>query len=655
MKRKIDWAKVEGAKDCKRRLHLEKNEDGLYPCPVPHCDHDGFLTRRGCRKHVRSKHSWYSYFDAKPSKLVRKSLQVCGLESEDKSASLAFYSALSNSLCALVGERFVEWLCGSTGGGKPKKQAQQTANRVLRYLRFCCADDGEELTEETIDFCLGSPSLVCRFVDAMQDELKLGHSAQLGYLNAISELTDYRKVSGLSVQVLSSFATTEVYMKRARKTIAKKMKIQWARDLDVDTLEARGSWASLEDLSKVIPYHLPRLNSVLECCKTEATSVTPADLTFATRFLATYLFVQVKGSRPMTYQHLTLEMVDKAQSNGGFIDQKMFKTAHTYSFDSLLLGRADLELIEQYRTHVRPLLKPKCDYLLVTRNGTQYSKLCDLLSKQVFEAIGKHIHPTRYRQIVETESASRLDANEQQAITEDQKHSSRVAKLHYQKRRSREIATRGHACMQKLRGESAAHEAKQCSDAKQHADSASDHRSCSSDDGHDGEDEEDDDNDDDPTDDHEYGKSNSNANDANNNPHANHNNNNNDSNNCDDDDEDNNNYDNDHSNDTSNDANHERRPAISLHKSDTCQLGYNRRLAGNSNCQRKTVLHFTVDEDRHLGRGLAVHGFGRWKNILDDPKLTFQRGRTADSIKKRAASLSFQQRYSAHRNEHSTS
>ena len=143
---------------------------------------------------------------------------------------------------------------------------------------------------------------------------------------------------------------------------------------------------------------------------------------------------------------------------------------------------------------------------------------------------------------------------------------------------------------------------------------------------------------------------------TNDNPRANHNNNDNDSNNCDDDDEDNtNNYDNGHSNDTSNDVNHERRPAISLHKSDTCQLGNNRRLAGNSNCQQKTVLRFTVDEDRHLGRGLAVHGFVRWKNILDDPKLTFQRGGTADSIKKRAASLSFQQRYSAQRNEHSTS
>ena len=622
---------------------------------MPHCDHDGFLTRGGCRKHVRSKHSWYSYFDAKPSKLVRKSLQVCGLESEDKSASLAFYSALSNSLCALVGERFVEWLCGSTGGGKPKTQAQQTANRVLRYLRFCCADDGEELTEETIDFCLGSPSLVCRFVYAMQDELKLGHSAQLGYLNAISELTDKRKVSGLSVQVLSSFVTTEVYMRRARKTIAKKMKIQWARDLDVDTLEARGSWASLEDLSKVILYHLPRLNSVLECCKTEATSVTPADLTFATRFLATFLFFQVKGARPMTYQHLTLEMVDKAQSNGGFIDQKMFKTAHTYSFDSLLLGRSNVEMIEQYRTHVRPLLKPKCDYLLVTRNGTQYSKLCDLIEASV----------RRHRQ---AHSSHALQANRRDGkcyLTRRKRAAGDHRRLEaYLKGRQIALAEtkvegnsherpRVHA--EAARRERGARSRAVLVGAQQRAVSASDHRSCSSDDGHDGEDEEDDDNDDDSTDDHEYGKSNANGNVANNNPHGNHNDNDNDSNNCDDDDEDNNNYDNDHSNDTSNNVNHERRPAISLHKSDTCKLGYNRRLAGNSNCQRKTILRFTVDEDRHLGRGLAVHGFGRWKNILDDPKLTFQRGRTADSIKKRAASLSFQQRYSAHRNEHSTS
>ena len=381
-KRKINWANVEGARERKRRLHLEEDEEGMYQCPLPHCDHEGFLSQRGCRKHVRSKHPWYSYFDQKPSKLLRRT-QLHERTKQCMHPLDSFYLPL-HTLSTLVGEKFVKWLCGSTGGGKGQSQAKQTANRVLRYLRFCCEDDEDELTEETIDFCLGSPPLLCQFVDTMQEELKLGPSAQLGYLNAISELMDYRKVSGLSANVLSSFSVTEVYIKRARKRIAKKMKIKWARDLDIDTLEAKGSWASLEELARVVPYHLPRFKSVLENCQKEPQGVPPGDLAFATRFLATYLFVNVKGSRPMTYQYLTLDMLEKAQGNGGFVDQKMFKTSEKYAFDSLLLESTDLQVIEQYRQHVRPLLNPKCDYLLVTRNGTQHSKFCDLLSKQVF-------------------------------------------------------------------------------------------------------------------------------------------------------------------------------------------------------------------------------------------------------------------------------
>ena len=38
-------------------------------------------------------------------------------------------------------------------------------------------------------------------------------------------------------------------------------------------------------------------------------------------------------------------------------------------------------------------------------------------------------------------------------ISEDQKHSSQVAKTYYQKKRSREVALRGQTCLKKLRGE----------------------------------------------------------------------------------------------------------------------------------------------------------------------------------------------------------
>ena len=180
--------------------------------------------------------------------------------------------------------------------------------------------------------------------------------------------------------------------------------------------------------------------------------VNPSDLTFATKFVAVYLFIKVKGSRPMTYQYLTVDMVRTAKENGGFIDQKQFKTASTYGFDSLILTDASMKVLESYINFVRPLLKPQCQFVLVTRNGGQHRKLGDVMSKLVFDAIGKYIHPTRYRQIVETQSLDKLTSKEQRILSEDQKHSSAVAKVHYQKQRLREVAVKAHECLQKLQG-----------------------------------------------------------------------------------------------------------------------------------------------------------------------------------------------------------
>ena len=75
-----------------------------------------------------------------------------------------------------------------------------------------------------------------------------------------------------------------------------------------------------------------------------------------------------------------------------------------------------------------------------------------MMSKLVFDAIGKNIHPTRYRQIVETQSLHALNDKEHRVLSEDQKHCSVVAKVHYQKRRSREVAVKAHECLWKLQG-----------------------------------------------------------------------------------------------------------------------------------------------------------------------------------------------------------
>ena len=89
----------------------------------------------------------------------------------------------------------------------------------------------------------------------------------------------------------------------------------------------------------------------------------------------------------------------------------------------------------------------------MNRNGMQFSKPNDCMGKLVFEAIGKYIHPTRYRQIIETESSQLLTTEECQLVSEDQKHSSRVTKVHYRKRKSRDVALKGNSCLKRLRGE----------------------------------------------------------------------------------------------------------------------------------------------------------------------------------------------------------
>ena len=144
------------------------------------------------------------------------------------------------------------------------------------------------------------------------------------------------------------------------------------------------------------------------------------DLTFATQFLAVFLFLRVKGLRPMTFQFLTVTMFQSSKANDGFVDQKEFKTNSRYTFDSLLFDELAVRVIDPYVDNVRPLLNPRCDYLLVTHKGTQYAKLGNGMSKLIYLAIKKYIHPKRYRQIVETESVAKLSLKDQKSITMDQ-------------------------------------------------------------------------------------------------------------------------------------------------------------------------------------------------------------------------------------------
>ena len=555
-KYKVDWSDIDGASPKPKRLHLEKDEtDSLYHCPIQECDHDGFQSQKGCRKHVYNKHSWFFYFDEKPSsKEITDSRNVPMVkpiqDQTTESPKHAVKLLPSFSLSCDIAEVFTKWLTGSGGGYKKDRAAQQIVTRCLKFLRFCCEDE-EELTFDVVDFSLCSPNLLFKFINYLQDECKLGHGGRLGYIGAISEMIDFRKLHGASEAVFQKFSATELYLKRARKTVAKMMRLQWTQDLDIETLEARGHWATMEELLEVVKFHLPRYENTVKICKSSPAQVNPSDLTFATKFVAMYLFIKVKGSRPMTYQYLTVDMIDTAKEKGGFIDQKTFKTAGKYGFDSLILSDANMQALNGYISYVRPLLKPKCDFVLVNRNGGQHGKLGEIMSKLVFDAIGQYIHPTRYRQIVETQSLNQLTSEEQRILSEDQKHSSAVAKVHYQKQRSREVALKGHECLQKLQGAKGS-EVDEDVNAR-------------------------------------LGDSTSNA-----------------------------------------------LPSVEPVQNDAPPK---RILRSQRNIRH--VLKFTTEEDYFLKEGITNHGFGQWTAILRDPEFKFQRGRTADSLKKRAGLKNF--------------
>ena len=445
----VNWKAIDGSARQRKMLRLRRNTNGKFMCFIEGCLHTGFKSNRGLRKHIDARHPWYYYFDKEPS--VKREV----IEKEKEKLKQPTNSIPSFSVTSGIGKEFLDWLVTPLGGGKSQREANQTAKRAMKFLMAALSDseDGSNATNEYVDCCLGSAAVVIKFMETVTKEWALSSSAALNYLKSMSDLLDFRKAQGVSDTVLRSFTVTEVYIRRGKENLRKQKVLEYGRNLDLETLIAKDSWANIEEMEKVIPYHAPRFKEIVEKCSDEAYSPTISELAFATRFVVTYLFLRVKCSRPMTFQYMTLEMVVKSKSNGGFIDQTEFKTSSKYTFDTLIITPEVQKVLGIYIETVRPHLNPSCDYVLVTNGGKQYTSFSTAMALLVKEAIGKYINPTRYRQIVETESASRLSSEEQSIISRDQKHSSNVAERSYKKRLSRDIATKGKQCMEKMLGE----------------------------------------------------------------------------------------------------------------------------------------------------------------------------------------------------------
>ena len=448
---RVNWRAIEGSAKAKKILRLRADSDGNFACPVPNCMHLGFRSSRGLRRHIDTRHSWLYWFSSEPA--VNRNQLVS--DPEKIGSKAVTHNIPSFSIDEGVGATFCRWLRAPLGGGKNEREAVQGARRAMKFLLHVMGDDcigGSMACMDFIDCAVGSAATITKFLETITVDWRMTSSGALNYLKSITDLVDFRKSQGCPDSVLRALSVTEVYLRRGRENLRRKKAVEYTRNLDLETLIMKDSWCSLEDMNKVIPYHINQFKEVYNKCKESPPTASINDLAFATRFIATYLFLMVKCSRPRTFQFLTTAMVEKSKENGGFIDSTEFKTASTYIFDTLIMSEQVLKLLDMYISTIRPKMTPKCEYVLVSTTGRQYTSFTVAMTLLVKQAIGKYVHPTRFRQIVETSSSERLTPEEQEIVTADQKHRSNVARLSYKKKLSREVATKGRECMEKMLG-----------------------------------------------------------------------------------------------------------------------------------------------------------------------------------------------------------
>ena len=452
---KLDWKSAIGAADKPKRLHLVRNEDDIILCPVPYCEHYGFLTERGCRKHVSEKHGWWYFFDTKPieEECFPQDENVV-MQAYERGKRIRTTNMPTFKDDCSFGNEFGRWLESDSGGSKSSIQSNQIKRRVLKYLKSCFpdADACWDIPKSVVEYCIACTKMLTDFLSLLKDKWNLGYSGMVGYLQAISDAIEFCVFSGGFKEGKDIVNIMEIFVNRTRKALTKKMRLEWNKIFDIDYLEKQGCWATYENLQLVVPFHEEKYWSIIERARDGGNWIQPIDLSFCTHFVISMLFLSVKASRPMTYQFLTVDMVQSIKGNCGTIDQTMFKTMEQYGFDSLIFEESHLKVIRHYINFVRPRLHPVCEFVFVTRTGRQLSKLSSILGNMVYEAVGKYIHPTRLRQVIETESALHLSPEQQAAVSEDQKHSSHVARVHYKKLRSRDVAFKAKEALSGLSG-----------------------------------------------------------------------------------------------------------------------------------------------------------------------------------------------------------
>ena len=140
----------------------------------------------------------------------------------------------------IFAQTFFEWLTSIADGGRSKLQADQIVSRIRKFVG--CNEDliHDDIKDSDIDFSTRPTENIGRFMETMETEWKLGNSGQISYMHALIDLMVFRKFQGVSSSVLQNFAVVEMFIKRARRCITKKIRMRFSTELDLETLERKG-------------------------------------------------------------------------------------------------------------------------------------------------------------------------------------------------------------------------------------------------------------------------------------------------------------------------------------------------------------------------------------------------------------------------------
>ena len=296
---KNEWKSASGAFEKARRLHLIADENGCYNCPVQSCDSSLFKSQRGCRKHVSIKHGWYYYFDVRPSSeefKVQKAKFAIVKPFRSRTTDMPMFS----KNCTLHKD-FSKWLTSPVGGGKSEDQATQISVRTLKYMKFCCEDmpSDSDFSYCIVDYYVVSMEMIGQFIDYTRNEWRLGYPGILGYMHALTHLLDFRRMNKADKENNHLFLTCEVYLSRIKKTLSRKMSIEWNTVLSIDHLTKINCWATLEEIQQVIPFHSNRFAQIMINLTCNVPRIGAHELSFCTSFIVAVLFILVKAARPM--------------------------------------------------------------------------------------------------------------------------------------------------------------------------------------------------------------------------------------------------------------------------------------------------------------------------------------------------------------------